>query len=218
MIEDLVEHVPAVLHGYFRSSAAYRVRIALNLKGVPFRNVSHHLRKQEQREPGYLKLNPQGLVPALEIDGAVLTQSLAICQYLDDTRPPPLLLAAEPQLKAKILAFAQVIACDVHPLQNLKILQRLRELGLEESQVTAWAARTIDEGLSACALLLPPGDLPFCFGEGPSLADICLVPQLGNARRFGVDLCWPRLTAIEANCLALPAFRDAAPENQPDAD
>ncbi|MEH3039158.1 MAG: maleylacetoacetate isomerase [Sphingomonas paucimobilis] len=207
-----------ILHGYFRSTASYRVRIALNLKGVAHRHAFHHLRKGEQRDDGYLAINPQGLVPALEIDAGVLTQSVAICEYLDETCPEPPLLPANPWQRARVRAVALAIACDIHPVQNLKVLARLRSLGLAEEQVTAWAADVIAEGLEACDRLIADSAGRFCFGDQVTLADLCLVPQLVNARRFGVELRWPRLLAIEANCLALPAFADAVPERQPDAE
>ncbi|WP_341209378.1 maleylacetoacetate isomerase [uncultured Sphingomonas sp.] len=207
-----------VLHGYFRSTAAYRVRIALNLKRVAWRDAFHHLRHGAQRAPDYLRINPQGLVPALEWDGAVLTQSLAICEYLDERVPAPPLLPADPVARAQVRAFAQVIACDTHPVQNLRVLQRLRAAGLGEAAVNGWARDTIAEGLAACAALIAGGQGPYCFGEAVTLADLCLIPQLVNARRFGVAPEWPRLLAIEAACLALPAFADAAPERQPDAE
>lgn len=207
-----------VLHGYFRSTASYRVRIALNLKGVAYADAFHHLRKGEQRAPEFLALNPQGLLPALEVDGAVLTQSLAICEYLDETVAGPKLLPADPIRRAKVRAAAQLIACDVHPIQNLKILDRLRGLGLDDAQVTGWAVQVIEEGLAAFDKLIATEEGPFCFGDQVTLADICLVGQLVNARRFGVDLRWPRLAAVEQACLELDAFSKAAPQNQPDAD
>lgn len=206
------------LHGYFRSGASYRVRIALNLKGVDYADVFHHLRKGEQNAPAYMALNPQALLPTLEIGEATLTQSLAICEYLDEIHPEPPLLPANPIARARVRAFAQVIACDTHPVQNLKVLANLRALGLDETQVTAWAAKVIDEGLAACDALIARTEGPYCFGEAVTLADLFLVPQLVNARRFGVALRWPRLLEIEKACLALDAFQRAAPENQPDAE
>ncbi|WP_069336629.1 maleylacetoacetate isomerase [Sphingobium yanoikuyae] len=207
-----------LLHGYFRSTASYRVRIALNLKGVSYEDAFHHLRRGEQNAPEYLKLNPQGLLPTLEIGDAVLTQSLAICEYLEDKYPEPAILPADLMERAHVRAFAQVIACDIHPVQNLKILARLRALGIAEDDVNAWARTAIEEGLAACDALIAGTDTPFCFGQAPSLADICLVPQLVNARRFGVDLKWERLLAIEARCLALESFAKASPDRQPDAE
>lgn len=208
------------LHGYFRSSAAYRVRIALNLKGLTARHLPHHLRKGEQCAPAYLAINPQGLVPALEGDaGEILTQSLAIIEWLDETHPNPPLLPKDPTRRARVRAFAQAIACDTHPVQNLKVLSRLRGLGLAEEKVTEWAAWANREGLSACETLIKNEPGPFCFGDAPTLADLCLVPQLGNARRFGVDVsAYPRLLKAEAAAKALPAFAEAAPERQPDAE
>jgi maleylpyruvate isomerase len=208
-----------ILHGYFRSTAAWRVRIALNLKGLGATQVSHHLRRGEQRAPAFLALNPQGLLPVLETEsGAVLTQSLAILEWLEETVPAPALLPADPVARAQVRAFALAIACDIHPVQNLKVLQRLRALGLDEAQVTAWARHTIEEGLDACEALLRGQSGPFCFGAQPTLADVCLVPQLSNARRFGAELRWPRLLAAEAAALSLPAFQAAAAERQPDAE
>ena len=208
------------LHGYFRSSAAWRTRIALNLKGLDVEHVSHHLRHGEQRNPTYLALNPQGLVPTLELDdGTVLTQSLAIIEWLDETHPEPALLPKAPLERARVRAFAQAIACDTHPVQNLKVLARLRELGLAEEKVQEWAAWVNREGLSACETLIKDEKGPFCFGDVPTLADLCLVPQLANARRFGVDVsAYPRLLKAEAAAKALPAFANAAPEKQPDAE
>jgi maleylpyruvate isomerase len=208
------------LHGYFRSSAAYRVRIALNLKGLAAAHLPHHLRKGEQMASDYLALNPQGLVPTLEDDsGAVLTQSLAIIEWLDETHPAPPLLPMDALQRARARAFALAIACDIHPVQNLKVLSRLRQLGLPEEKVTEWAAWANREGLAACEKLVASEPGPFCFGEVPTIADLCLVPQLANARRFGVDVAvFPRLLAAEAAARAIPAFADAAPDRQPDAE
>lgn len=208
------------LHGYFRSSAAWRVRIALNLKGLRPGQAFHHLRHGGQRAPDYLRLNPQGLVPALETgEGTVLTQSLAICEWLEEGWPEPPLLPSGRDDRARVRAFAQAIACDIHPVQNLKVLARLRGLGLPEEEVTAWARWAIGEGLAACEALIRGEPGPFCFGAAPTLADIALVPQLGNARRFRCDLtALPRLLAAEAACNALPAFAEAAPDRQPDAE
>ena len=208
------------LHGYFRSSASYRVRIALNLKGLSAEHLTHHLRKGEQRHPSYLAINPQGLVPALQDDGGTsLTQSLAIIEWLDEIHPEPPLLPKDPLRRARVRAFAQVIACDTHPVQNLKVLARLRELGVSEDQVTSWAAWANREGLSACEKLIAGEAGPFCFGTAPTIADLCLVPQLANARRFGVDLAaYPRLLRAEEAAKNLKAFAEAAPERQPDAE
>ena len=208
------------LHGYFRSSASYRVRIALNLKGLTAEHLPHHLRKGEQHAPAYLAINPQGLVPTLEgDDGAVLTQSLAIIEWLDETHPNPPLLPTDPLQRAKVRAFALAIACDIHPVQNLKVLARLRQLGVAEEKVTEWAAWVNREGLSACEALTKGEQGPFCFGETPTIADLCLVPQLANARRFGVDVAaFPRLLEAEAATKEIKAFADAAPDRQPDAE
>jgi maleylpyruvate isomerase len=205
------------LHGFFRSSASYRVRIVLNLKGLDFAQVTYQLRKGEQRAPDFLAINPQGLVPALDLGGQVLTQSLAICEYLDETYPQPPLLPPAPLARAQVRAACQVIACDVHPVQNLKILNRLRAGGYSDEAVDGWARTTIEEGFEALEALLPDAIGPFCFGKAPTLADVCLIPQLANARRFGVDLRFARLLEIEAACLALNAFQRALPERQPDS-
>src|SRR5882762_11440600 len=208
------------LHGYFRSSASYRVRIALNLKGLSTEHLPHPPRQGEQCALAYLAINPQGLVPTLEDDaGTVLTQSLAIIEWLDETHPTPPLLPKDPLRRAKVRAFAQALACDTHPVQNLKVLARLRELGLSEETVTGWAAWANREGLKACETLIAGESGPFCFGDAPTIADLCLVPQLANARRFGVDLdAFPRLLKAEAAAKDNKAFADAAPERQPDAE
>jgi maleylpyruvate isomerase len=182
-----------MLHGYFRSTASWRVRIALALKRIEAEQTFHHLRKGEQRSTRYLELNPQGLLPSLVLDdGSVLTQSLAIIEYLDEVHPAPPLLPADPIARARARAAAFVIACDVHPVQNLKVLARVRELAGEDA-AQAWARTTIEEGLAAFAELIAPERGPFCYGASPSLADICLIPQLGNARRFGARFDYGRI-------------------------
>jgi maleylpyruvate isomerase len=198
------------LHGFFRSSATYRVRIALGLKGLSFDYLSYNLRDKEQCAPAYLALNPQGLVPTLMLGDQPLTQSLAICEYLDEVHPAPALLPADPLNRARVRAAAYVIACDIHPVQNLKVLNRLRALGHGEDAINQWACDTIEEGLAAFEALLPASGGAYCFGDTPSLADICLIPQLVNARRFGVELNSQRILAIEAACLTMDAFE--APE------
>jgi maleylpyruvate isomerase len=217
--EKIRGEVPMKLHGYFRSSASYRVRIALNLKGLSADHLPHHLRKGEQRDPAYLAINPQGLVPTLQDDRAIITQSLAIIEWLEETHPEPPLLPSDPLRRAHVRAFAMALACDTHPVQNLKVLARLRQLGLPEEQVTGWAAWANREGLAACEALLADESGPFCFGATPTMADLCLVPQLANARRFGVDVAsFPRLLKAEAAAKNLKAFADAAPERQADAE
>jgi maleylpyruvate isomerase len=206
------------LHGYFRSSAAWRVRIALNLKDIPADLVSHHLVKGEQLAPEYLRLNPQGLVPALETEGAVLTQSLAIIEYLEETHPEPPLLPADPVARAQVRAVALAIACDIHPLQNLRVLRRLRKAGLDKDEVNEWGREVVENGLEACAQLMAGQPGPFCFGAAPGLADLCLVPQMANARRYGASTAYGRLPEIESACAALPAFKKAHPDQQPDAE
>jgi len=212
------------LYDYFRSSAAYRVRIALNLKGVaPDERTFVHLRMGGQRAQDYLALNPQGLVPALALDeGAVLTQSLAIVEYLDETHPEPPLLPADPIGRARVRAIALSIACDIHPLDNLRVLNYLiGTLGVAREQKDGWYRYWIDVGFEALEKALA-GDVAtgrFCHGDAPTLADVCLVPQMANARRFAIDLSpYPTLTRIESACSALPAFAAAAPERQPDAE
>lgn len=212
------------LHTYFRSSAAYRVRIALNLKGVDYEAVPVHLVRGggEHRQPAYLGLNPAGLVPALEDQGQVLTQSLAIIEYLDETHPQPALLPAAPLDRARVRAIAQAIACDIHPVNNLRVLQYLtRELGADEAQKSAWYRHWIGVGLQAVEAMLAgdPRTGAFCHGDTPGVADCCLVPQVFNARRFGCDLsAVPTVLRIADHCAGLEAFRRAAPEAQPDAE
>ena len=211
-----------VFHGYFRSSAAYRCRIAFNLKGFAPTQRFVHLRKGEQKSAAYKALSPAGLVPALETPRGVLTQSLAIIEWLDETMPDPALLPADAWTRAKARAFAQTIACDIHPVNNLRILGYLKNpLGHDQATVDSWYRHWIAEGLSAAEALAQDagGRGPFLFGDRPGLADICLVPQLYNARRFACPLdAYPRLLVVEAACNALPAFADAAPDRQPDAE
>ncbi len=211
------------LYDYFRSSAAYRVRIALNLKGLAPERVFVHLRKGAQRADDYLALNPQGLVPALATDdGAVLTQSLAIVEWLDETHPRPPLLPADPNGRARVRAVAMAIACDIHPLDNLRVLNYLvGTLGATGEQKDGWYKYWIDVGLEALETRLARETATghYCHGDTPTIADICLVPQLANARRVAIDLApFPTLMRIETACNALPAFAAAAPARQPDAE
>jgi maleylacetoacetate isomerase len=218
-----------IFHGYFRSSSAHRCRIAFNLKGIVPSRRDHHLRRGggEQKQPSFLTLNPQALeIPSENADtGAhndVLTQSLAIIEWLDEVYPEPRLLPGAPLLRAQIRAFSQVIACDIHPLQNLRVLQYLKnDLGHDQADADQWCQRWIGDGLAACEALLARGGNTgkFCFGSTPTLADICLVPQVYSAKRFGVDLTeMPRIQAIFTTCEKLEAFQSARPENQPDAE
>jgi maleylpyruvate isomerase len=212
------------LYNFFRSSASYRVRIALNLKGLPYEYLPIHLRRGggEQLTPSYKAINPQGLVPSLEDDGRVLTQSLAIIEYLEERHPEPPLLPRDPADRAIVRSMALAIACEVHPLQNLRILGYLQNvLHHTEAEVNAWSRHWVEQGLTALEqkVLAVANRGAFCFGTTPTLADICLVPQLVNARRFGCNLSvCPTLVRIDATCCTLPAFADAAPEKQPDAE
>ena len=212
------------LYGYFRSSAAYRVRIALNLKGLAYDHAGVHLVRDggEQFGAEFLALNPQGLVPAFEDGGAVLTQSLAILEYLEETHPEPALLPDDPVERARVRALALAIACDIHPLNNLRVLSYVSgTLGQGDEARAAWYRHWVETGLAAVEALVAghPMTGTFCHGDTPSHADLCLVPQIANARRFDCDLTpCPELVRIDAACAALAAFIDAAPQNQPDAE
>lgn len=213
-----------LFHGYFRSSAAWRCRIAFGLKGLSPDFVPVHLRRDggEQTKPAYRAINPQGLVPSLTVDGQVLTQSLAILEWLDETHPQPRLLPDDPFARAEVRAFALTIAADIHPVNNLRILTYLKgPLAQPQEAVDTWVRHWCQDGLAACEALAVRSARRgrFTFGETPGLADICLIPQLGGARRFGLDTTqFPRLTEIEAACNALPAFTEARPDRQPDAE
>ncbi len=209
-------------YGYFRSSAAYRCRIAFNLKGIAPELAFVHLRKGEQRAADFLGLNPQGLLPALEIEGRVLTQSLAILEWLDETCPEPPLLPRDPLDRAYVRALALSIACDIHPLQNLRVLNHLKtEFDLDQAGLDRWCRRWIESGLAAFEAQLKAagtsGD--FCYGDAPGLADICLVPQVFSAARFGADISGlSTIRRIAAHAEAHPAFHAAHPSRQPDTE
>ncbi len=206
------------LHGYWRSGAAWRVRIGLAHKGLDYASVPHDLRLSEQTSPDYRTVNPQALVPALDTGAGVLTQSLAILEWLEEVCPEPALLPADPLARAQARAFAQTIACDMHPLHNLRVLQALRrDLVADDAQVQVWIARWIGAGFSALEQQVARHGGLFAFGDAPTIADCCLVPQVYSARRFGVDLvAFPRLVAIDARCAALPAFQRAHANQQVD--
>ena len=211
------------LYTYFRSSAAFRVRIALNLKEVDYESVYVHFSRSggEHRQPEFLELNPQGLLPVLDHDGTQLTQSVAIIEYLDAYFPDPRLIPGDPTERAHVQALAQIIACDTHPLNNLRVLRYLRsDLDLDEEGVTRWYQHWVAESFRAFeALLQRYGSGSYCYREMVSLADVCLVPQVYNARRFGCDLTpYPVLSRIAAGLADQDAFLRAAPENQPDAE
>ncbi|TPK06340.1 maleylacetoacetate isomerase [Mesorhizobium sp. B2-5-9] len=212
-----------VLHNYFRSSTSHRVRIALETKGVGYDYIPHHLRHGEHLEAAYLAVNPQGLVPALIwSDGMLLTQSLAIIEFLDETIPDPPLLPKDPPSRARVRMLAQMIACDIHPVNNLRVLTSLRTLfGAGDQDVANWFRHWVNEGFGPLEKLLTasPETGAFCHGEAPGLADICLAAQVTSNARFGVDMTpYPTIARINAACMALPAFQKAAPQNQIDAE
>jgi len=209
-----------ILHAYWRSGTSYRTRIALNLKGLAYETAPLDLRAGAQKSEGYLKLNPQGLVPALETgDGLVLNQSPAILEWLEETHPDPALLPPDAAGRAQVRAMAAVIGCDIHPLNNLRVLKAVHALGVDQAGLDAWAGRWIVDGFKALEALVVRHGEGWCFGATPTLADCYLIPQLYSARRFHVDLAaFPRLLEIEARAEVHPAFLAAHPDRQPDAD
>jgi maleylacetoacetate isomerase len=211
------------LHGYFRSSAAFRTRIALNLKGLPYESVPHHLRKNEQRAPHYLKINPMGLVPALEDGPTVIAQSLAIIEYLDETHPNPPLLPKAPAERARVRSLALTIACEIHPLNNTRVLAYLKSvLNASDAQHDDWYRHWVLEGFRGIEGMLKTGGTGrFCHGDQPTIADVLLVPQVFNAKRFLDDAAlaaFPTIMSIFAECMKLEAFDKAQPSKQPDAE
>lgn len=209
-----------ILHGYWRSGAAYRTRIALNLKGLVYDQQGVDLRTGAQRSDAFVALNPQGMVPALEVAGAVLTQSPAILEWLEEVHPTPALLPADPFDRARVRAMAALVGCDIHPLNNLRVGKALREgFGADQAAVDAWAARWIVPGFAALEALVGRHGSGWCFGQMPTLADCYLVPQIYSARRFNVSLdAFPCLLAIETAAAHHAAFAAAHPDRQPDAD
>ena len=208
------------LHGYWRSSAAYRVRIALNLKGVAFAQVSHDLRTGAQRDPHYLALAPHGLVPALEVGDTRLIESPAILEWIEATWPTPPLLPEDEEARAIVRSMAALIGCDIHPLNNLRVLNRLKaDFGASQAQLQGWIHHWIAAGFDALDPLIARHGAAYAFGDRPTLADCYLVPQLYNARRYDLDLSpWPHLLAAGEAALRLPPFAAAHPDQQPDAD
>jgi len=207
------------LYSYFRSSASYRVRIALALKSLPYQTIGIHLVKGEHTEEPFVAINPQARVPALKLDsGDVLIQSLAIIEYLDETHPQPPFLPADPLLRARVRAVSQVIGMDIHPLGNTGPRNYLlNHLKLDLETVDGWTRHWIERGFAAVEKMISPG--PYCFGAQPTLADIFLVPQVFNARRYKVDMAkFPRVAAVDEACQKHPAFAAAAPAAQPDAE
>lgn len=208
------------LHGYWRSTASYRVRIALALKGLTYDQATYDLRTGAHRAEEFLAINLQGLVPALEVDGGILTQSLAILEWLEERFPEPALLPRSPDDRARVRALAGIISCDIHPLNNLRVLQALRsDFAAGDGQVSAWIARWIAEGFAAVEAQIERFGGPFAAGDTPGLADCCLVPQVYTAERFDVDLArFPAIRDVMARCMALAPFRAAHPSAQADAD
>lgn len=209
-----------ILHGYWRSGTSYRTRIALNLKGLSYDQVGVDLRLGQQREAAFTSLNPQGLVPALVTDGGeVLSQSPAILEWLEETYPEPALLPSDPVARARVRSMAAVIGCDIHPLNNLRVLKAIKAIGADEGATQAWISQWISAGFEALEQMVALHGKGWCYGDTPTLADCYLIPQIYSARRFGVDLsAYPSLVAIERAAGDHPAFRSAHPDQQPDAD
>jgi maleylpyruvate isomerase len=208
------------LYDYWRSSAAYRVRIALNLKGVAYDAVPVDLRTGAQSDASYKSINPQGLVPAIETDDQVISQSTAIMEWLEETHPQPPLMPADPSGRAAVRAMMAVVACDIHPLNNLRVLNSLKaDFGASQDQIDTWIAHWITAGFDALETMIDQHGQGFSFGEAPTLADCCLIPQVFNARRFAVGLDrWPRIIAVDAACAGLTEFADAHPSRQSGAE
>ena len=209
------------LYTYFRSSAAFRVRIALNLKGLAYEPAFVHLGKGEHHQPAYAAVNPQGLLPALEVDGARLAQSIAIMEYLEETHPQPPLLPKDPLGRARVRSLSLIVACEIHPLNNPRVLKYVKNtLGHTQEEVDAWVRHWIADGLAKLeAELARTGTGRHCHGDAPSMADCCLVPQIFNARRFECDLKpYPTVTRVFDACMRLEAFDRAQPSKQPDAE
>lgn len=208
-----------ILHGYWRSGTSYRTRIALNLKGLDYRQAPIDLRIGAQKSDSYRALNPQGLVPALEVDGQVLTQSPAILEWLEETHPEPALLPKDAAGRAVVRAMSALIGCDVHPLNNLRVLKAIKALGADQDASDQWARQWIAEGFAALEALVARHGQGWCYGDQPTLADCYLIPQIYSAKRFNADLTpYPHLLAIDEKAQAHPAFQAAHPDQQPDAD
>jgi maleylpyruvate isomerase len=212
-----------VLHNYFRSSTSYRVRIALAMKGLHYDYVAHHLRHGGHRKTGYLAINPQGLVPALVLeDGTMIAQSMAILEYLEETHPKPPLLPADAKGRARVRMLSNMIACDIHPVNNLRVLDRLRaRYGADDAEIADWFRHWVNQTFAPLEAMLArdPQTGTFCHGHAPGMADICLVAQVANNARFNVDMSpYPTIGRIRDACMELPAFIEAAPQKQPDAE
>jgi len=208
-----------MLHSAWRATAPYRVRIGLALKGVEYDYVAVDLLAGEQREPAYRAVNPQGLAPALDLgDGHILTQSLAILEWLEETRPQPPILPRSALDRAIVRAMANIVACDIHPLNNTRVGRKLKDLGLDDTAVSAWISGWITEGFDALEPMVARHAGMFAFGDSPTIADCCIVPQVYSANRFNVDMAaWPAISSVAERTAMHPAFAAAHPSRQPDA-